>query len=257
MSSQSSSDAQSRIRGANVGGRPPKLSRERIVAAARTLNPETLTMNAVAEALDVHRKSLNYYVRDREGLLLLLAFDAFETESARMDLSAVSDWRELLRTFSMTVANSLIDVGVLIPYVQFAGRDVRFEGGVGLHTVAVIERIVRSLTDAGFEAIEASRIMRILAVVGHTAAQEVLGATQGLVVPREGPVLRTVDTTPTTQFPSLRGIASAHDTPARVGEQFAFDLDLVIAGLEVRLRRHDSLENVERPAPHQSRSGRS
>lgn len=194
-------------------------------------------MKAVAEALDVDRKSLNYYVRDRDGLLVLIAFDAFERELAGVDLSEVVGWREMLRIYATAVATALIDVGVLIPYVQFAGRDVRFTEQAGTRTLAVIEKIVRSLLDAGFEVTEVSRTMRMLAVIGHTAAQEALGAAQGLPQRRQGPVLRTVDTRPGTAFPSLREVALARELPAAVGEQFDFDLELVTAGLEHRLER--------------------
>src|SRR5689334_6406529 len=46
-------------------GRPPTIDRAGIVAAARRLDPKTLTLQAVADDLGVQRQSLSYHVADR------------------------------------------------------------------------------------------------------------------------------------------------------------------------------------------------
>ena len=46
------------------------------------MDPQTLTMQAVADELGVDRKALNYHVTDREGLLRLVAAGRFEATFA-------------------------------------------------------------------------------------------------------------------------------------------------------------------------------
>lgn len=53
-------------------GRPTRISRERIFAAARTIAPEALNMQKVADVLGVDRKALNYHVGDGDGLRQLV-----------------------------------------------------------------------------------------------------------------------------------------------------------------------------------------
>ncbi len=185
-------------------------------------------MKAVADALGVDRKSLNYYVSDRDGLLELVALDAFETEFRRLALPAEGDWRQLLRLFAAAVAEALSQVGVLISYVRFGGRG-------GLSTLAEIERIFQSLVGAGFEPMEAGRTLRLLADIAYSAAREAAEATRGHVDIQAEHVARTLNSEAGQEFPLLRQVATTRESAARVGEQFEFDLELVIAGLERKL----------------------
>ncbi len=186
-------------------------------------------MKAVADALGVDRKSLNYYVSDRDGLLELVALDAFETEIRRLALPADGDWQHLLRLFAAAVAEALTQVGVLISYVRFSGRGQ-------LSVLTEIERIFETLVSAGFEPMEAGRTMRLLADIAHSAAREVVEATRGHVDVQAEHVARTLNSELGDDFPLLREVATTRESAARVGEQFEFDLELVIAGLERRLQ---------------------
>src|SRR5271168_335957 len=75
-------------------GRPARISRERIIAAARTIAPEALTMQKVADVLGVDPKALNYHVRDRDGLRELVAVDVFESELRRVKIPGGGDRSE-------------------------------------------------------------------------------------------------------------------------------------------------------------------
>ncbi|MEU6558031.1 TetR/AcrR family transcriptional regulator [Nocardia nova] len=207
-------------------GRPPRLSRERIIAAARTLAPEDLTMRAVADALGVDRKSLNYHVSDRQGLLELVAFDAFDAGFRRVVVPDRDDWRELLRLFAVAVADVLVQVGVLIPYV-------RFDGKAGLSALAVVERIVATLVGAGLSPGEAGRTLKLIAQIAQASAREALDADNGPVDTQAAAVSRTLSGT--GEFPLLRTIAAAHGADALTGRQFRFDVAVVIDGLQRRL----------------------
>ena len=76
-------------------GRPARISRERIIAAARTIAPEALTMQKVADVLGVDPKALNYHVRDRDGLRQLVVLDVFESELRRVKIPGGGDWRNV------------------------------------------------------------------------------------------------------------------------------------------------------------------
>ena len=185
-------------------------------------------MRAVADQLGVDRKSLNYYVSDREGLLELVALDAFETAFHRLELPADGDWRDLLRLFATAVAEALTQVGVLIWHVRFSGT-------VGMSVLAEIEHMIESLVEAGFDAMEAGRTMRLLADVAFAAAREALQAERGHIDLQAEHVARTLNSESGHGFPLLREVATTREAAAGIGDQFAFDLELVISGLERRL----------------------
>ncbi|PPJ13148.1 TetR family transcriptional regulator [Nocardia nova] len=215
---------------ARARGRPPRLNRHLILAAARDLEPENLTMQAVADALGVHRKSLNYHVSDRQGLLELVAFDAFDTGFRRVDLPERADWRELLRSFGYAVVDALVQVGALIAYV-------RFDGKAGLSALQLVERIMAALVGAGLDANEAGRTLKLVAAMAYSAAREALDATGGPADPQAAAVRRTLGNE--SGFPLLRAVATARESDGRAGEQFEFVLALIIEGLERRLElRH-------------------
>ena len=56
-------------------GRPPRIDREKILEAARTIDPDKVTMQAVADILEVNPTALNYHVGGREGFMRLVAMD--------------------------------------------------------------------------------------------------------------------------------------------------------------------------------------
>ena len=74
---------------------------------------EALTMQAVAEALGVDPKALNYHVGDREGLRGLVALDVFETELGRVELPADGDWRVVTRSYAAALRDAFTQLGVL------------------------------------------------------------------------------------------------------------------------------------------------
>lgn len=56
-------------------GRPPRIDRDKIIEAARALPPEKVTMQAVAQILQVDPTALNYHVGGRRDFLRLVALD--------------------------------------------------------------------------------------------------------------------------------------------------------------------------------------
>ncbi len=183
-------------------------------------------MQAVADALGVDRKSLNYHVSDRQGLLELVAFDAFDAGFRRVVVPDRDDWRELLHLFAVAIVDVLVQVGVLIPYV-------RFDGTAGLSALAVVERIVATLVGAGLSPGEAGRTLKLIAQIAQAAARETLDAGHGPIDAQAAAVSRTLSGT--EEFPLLRVIAGEHDADALIGRQFRFDIAVIIDGLQRRL----------------------
>lgn len=216
-----------RSAGTRRRGRPSKISRERIVAAARSLAPDTLTMQAVADELGVDRKALNYYVSDRQGLLELVALDVFESAIRGVDAPESQDWRQVLRSCARAMKEALTAAGVLIVYI-------RFDGMTDLGALTTVERIMERLVRAGFDAEEAGRVITLLAVIAHAAAREDIAAASGAADPQVDDVVRTVDA---GDLPLLHGFALSREAQSRAVEQFEFELDLIVDGLDRRLEQ--------------------
>src|ERR1043165_669757 len=93
-------------------GRPARINREQIVAAALGVPPAALTMQAVADVLGVDRKSVKYHIGDRETLLALMASAVFEAEFDRVPPPVDGDWRDVLRWYAYRARNAITQLGV-------------------------------------------------------------------------------------------------------------------------------------------------
>ena len=140
-----------RGRGARAG-----LDTEAIVAAARGLDPDELTMQEVATALGVDRKALNHHVTDRESLLELLAIDAFRRRFAQSDVDLGETWQSACRAYAENMWHSLVDVGQWLPAFRFTSpRDLAIAGPADV--------IAARMLTAGFEPVTVSRRVMIWA----------------------------------------------------------------------------------------------
>jgi TetR/AcrR family tetracycline transcriptional repressor len=146
-------------------GRPPRLSREQIVAAAVEIGARDLTMTAVAERLGTTHQSLYRWVTSREELAALVA----DVYVERLDVPLPTDgqWRDSLRAFAHNLRRVLADIP------GFA-----IDGLVVFRTTPAFlrlnERMARTLVDAGFEPKIAQRIYQVFgtALLGWIAREE-------------------------------------------------------------------------------------
>lgn len=154
-------------------GRPPRISRDQIVAAARSISTGDLTMQAVADALGVSRKALHYYVGDRAGLLTLMVLDQFERELAAVELPTDDDWRATLRAYAVAFRDGLIRVGI-------QDRATDFTQVRGLSTAAALamaDRVLDALLSAGLDPDSARRGLTAASNIAQSAAQTVVAQT--------------------------------------------------------------------------------
>lgn len=138
-------------------GRPPRISRERIVEAAFELGIENLTMVAVATRLGVSHQSLYGWVRDRDELVDLVSDQLI----AGIDLNRgprSDGWRGTLRH----LADGLRDIATRNPGFAPAAL-VRYRTGPGY--VRLNEQAVHSLTSAGAEPLMAQHLYETVTTV--------------------------------------------------------------------------------------------
>jgi TetR/AcrR family transcriptional regulator, tetracycline repressor protein len=200
-------------------GRPRQISREQIVAAARSVPRDELTMKAIADVLGVSRKALHYHVGDKQGLLNLVVADLFESELADVDLPD-ADWRTVLRAFAHAFHRGVLQVGIAATYVQLHGI-------AGMTAMKLTERVVH----AGFDETLARRGLTVVSNVAMTHAHIDLVKAQHGIYPQEAELTDVLSQASLEQFPGLRRILAFVQNEAP-DDQFEFELDLAIAGLE-------------------------
>jgi TetR/AcrR family transcriptional regulator, tetracycline repressor protein len=191
-------------------------------------------MKAIADALGVSRKALHYHVGDKQGLLNLVVADLFESELANIDLPD-ADWRAQLRAFAHAFRDGVLQVGVPATYVQLHGM-------AGLAAMKLTERVVQSLFDAGFNETLARRGLTVISNLAMAHAHIDLLKTQHGIYPQEAELTGVLLQMLPEQFPGLRRILAFVQNEAP-NDQFEFELDLAIAGLE------RSLASTKNPPP--------
>lgn len=197
----------------------PRLTREAVLAAALTVideaGLEACTMRAVAAELGVEAMSLYWHVPGKEALLdgvveRVLAEVADEREE-------LHDWRANLASFAHTFRDVILRHPNTVSLL--ASRALGAYAAAGRMT----EQGIARLEAAGFDRQTAIRAARSVAryVVGFTLAEAARP-------PRPAPA-------PTTS-PALDELL-ARVAGDDQGELFAFGLDVMLDGLEARLRR--------------------
>jgi TetR/AcrR family tetracycline transcriptional repressor len=206
-------------------GRPRQISRERIVSAARDLPPDAMTMQAVAGALGVDPKALNYHVGGREGLRELVALDVFESELRRVELPADGDWRVVARSYAAAIRDAYLKVGVL-------ATSFHLPAASGLGALAPVECLLQALVDAGFDAVQAGRALTQISETAYAAGRNAVLAAQNRVHPNVPEVADALEHAAAQDFSILRQVVAASGTDQDGTDQFEFSLAVVIAGLE-------------------------
>lgn len=205
-------------------GRPARIDRAQIVAAARAVPARDLTMQAVADALGVSRKALHYYVGDRQGLLSLVVADRFDGELGRVELPADGGWRAVLRSYATAFRDGLIEVGVAVDHTPLRG-----EGATA--ALALAEQVLAVMLAAGFTPDDARRGLTALANVAQSAAQNTIRATGGQHDYGAETLAALHDTD--ADYPALR--RTLDTAPSADHDQFDFEVELVLAGLATRV----------------------
>lgn len=218
-------------------GGPLRITQRMIVKAARGMDAQTLTMQAVADQLGVDRKALNYHVTDRDGLMRLLAEDVFEASFAEafqpyFDAAGVqdeADWRAAIRTWATTVRDSMVATGVASNFFRLNGDN--------LAIFQPAEFVLQKMLHAGFDLETAGRG---LAFVTHFA----MGVGRDIIMERQlgdHPQAQEVRDmfergTDSEGYEAFRGLIDLEiNGPRDINRQFDFELDVFVTGMERRL----------------------
>jgi AcrR family transcriptional regulator len=216
-------------------GRPARISRERIIAAARTIAPEALTMQKVADVLGVDPKALNYHVGDRDGLRQLVAVDVFESELRRVKMPGGGDWRDVVGAYVSALREAIIKLGDL-------ALSVHLPASQGLGALGPVESVLQALVDAGLDTEDAGRALTFITEMAYAAGRDALRSAENPVHPEVPAVTTALKSAAAQDFPVLRQVVAAQMGPSPDRRQFEFSLELVIAGLEQAV--------AARKAPH-------
>jgi AcrR family transcriptional regulator len=214
-------------------GRPPRINRDQIVAAARSVAASDLTMQAVADALGVSRKALHYYVGDRAGLLTLMVLDQFEHELAPVELPTDDDWRATLRAYAVAYRDGLIRVGVGSGGAEHVTDFTQLRGLSTSAALALADRVLEALLAAGLDPDSARHGLTAASNIAQSAAQTVVAQTASGVHRHRADTAEALAREPQDTYPALRRVlASAQPSERDAETQFEFELDVVIAGLD-------------------------
>jgi AcrR family transcriptional regulator len=209
-------------------GRPPRISREQIVAAARSVATTDLTMQAVADALGVSRKALHYYVGDRAGLLTLMVLDQFERELAPVELPT-DDWRTTLRAYAVAYRDGLIRVGIGAHAADFT----QLRGLSTSAALALADRVLEALLAAGLDPDSARHGLTAASNIAQSAAQTVVAQTASGAHRHRAETTQALAREPRDTYPALRRVLASAEPSERDAEtQFEFELDAVVAWLD-------------------------
>lgn len=203
------------------------LDRATIVAAARSLDPATLTMQDVADALGVDRKALHHHVTGRDALLELLATDAALTGFSATRIAPDADWREACRLFADGLRSSLVASGSLA--LRFRTSTDAFVGAARPGE-AVVERMLA----AGFDEVTAGRGLLLLTTISVGFARDEVMSSLAGGHPQVSQFRAAMAGEHPTGMEVLRRLDESGFDPYGA-EQFAFDVETFLTAMAARL----------------------
>ena len=204
------------------------LTLQQIIDAAQFIEPDELTMQALANALGVDRKAINHHVRDRETLLELVAAKTFSESFSAASLPADAPWQEACRIYAIQLADSAITTGALAEHLRVS--DGRLTSALEF-TEAVLERMV----NAGFSDEYALRILSALSSIGLSHARDVVLQARSGLLARTEIVTRGLQDRNAKRFATLSRIM-ALPTTTYDRKQLELSIDVFLAGAESLLR---------------------
>jgi AcrR family transcriptional regulator len=190
-------DQARRSRGKRAG-----LDLARIVEAARSLDPGTLTMQAVADELGVDRKAVNHHVTDRDSLLELVALDSFTASFSALPITG--EWREACRTYARGFTDSVIAIGVLAGHLRLGPS----HGALATRFLAPTEAVLAKLIGAGLDDETAVRSLALLTNICLGYARDAIAFRNG-ERPRPSQLRHALHETDARAFENLARIAAS------------------------------------------------
>ncbi|MHC5902909.1 TetR/AcrR family transcriptional regulator C-terminal domain-containing protein [Streptomyces sp. S6] len=162
VTERASSSGARRTRGRRAG-----IDLPRIIEAARSLDSDAVTMQAVADKLGVDRKAVNHHVSDRASLLRLLALDSLSRSSSAIEIPAEASWQEACRSYATAFTESLIAADALAEHLMP-------DDSLYAPFIEPAEALAGKLTEAGFDDEAAVRSLALLTNLCWAHARDVI-----------------------------------------------------------------------------------
>ncbi|WP_210237463.1 TetR/AcrR family transcriptional regulator C-terminal domain-containing protein [Martelella lutilitoris] len=209
-------------------GKRAGLDVDQIIAAAKTLPLEALSMQSLADVLKVDRKALHYHVKDRQSLFELLARHTFSERLMQTRVREAADWKDACRIYARDLADSAAGLAELVDYLWFGDlmNDLPLEP---------VETMFRHLNEGGFTDEDAIRLMTVLSTLCLGHARDLAQAQKEVARTRSQLLKSALGAQTDHSFPNLERIAS-RGVDTYSADQLAFSIALIIAGAEDRLR---------------------
>ncbi|MDV6014143.1 TetR/AcrR family transcriptional regulator [Haloechinothrix sp. LS1_15] len=210
-------------------GRPPVITREQIVRAARDVGLDRLRMSSVAEALNVRPAALYHHVRSRDELVELVAWQVLEeTNYDDWTPDNGTGWRGWIRAYAHALRRAMLDNAALFQYI-------RLTTAATTHRLDHIERLVGVLVDAGFGYTTASHTIQHVHLMIEAEVRDAV-EPEGSQQRQFTEFHRALAARPGDDLPHLRRMAEHRPGPDP-DAQFEFMLDCLLEGLATRLDR--------------------
>lgn len=212
-----------RARGQRAG-----LTLERIVDAAREMDPATLTMQAVADRLQVNRKAVSYHVSDRESLLNLVATNTLIDDLSGLAIAEKASWDEALRTLGRRMKDALCHAPL--------GEHAQLARSTEVASLGATEVVLEKLIAAGFDPLTAGRSIGMVGALATQAARDFALAGRSGELPIYASVRETVSGPTRAEFPALAQLVeSSADVDNSIDEVFEMYLTVCVGGLAAML----------------------
>jgi AcrR family transcriptional regulator len=144
-----------------AGGRPPLISRESILKAARSLPADKLTMPLVAAQLGVNAAALYYHFESRAALLAELS--SLIVTDFKVGPVDPKRWRLWLERTALDLCRFLIAHPVVFEVENWADT-IRI-------SVPALESLLQGMEEAGFAPAESLQIWTVMGAYVYTRAQ--------------------------------------------------------------------------------------
>ncbi len=216
-----------------------RISRDLILGAAKNVDPQNLTMQAVADELGVDRKALNYHVTDREGLMRLVAADVFATNFSEAferhfdaaDAAKPDAWKQAMYAWASAVRDGMVAAGTLVNYFVIDTDD--------LSVFEPAELVLRVVRVAGFDSVTAGRALIFMTHFGMGVGRDIVLQKQLGSHPQGAEVHRVLDAVDEgAKFEELQSLISADlNSVTDIQAQFDFEVEMLVRGMEQSLSK--------------------
>ena len=185
----------------------------------------SITMRTVAKELGTGAASLYRHVESRDALLLLVMDHIFGLIVAHLELAEGLTWDEALRTMALIARRTMLDHGHAIPILAMGPH-------VGPMSLALQECVLGALIDEGLAPRDALLSFNALAqwVIGFVISEYETSERRGTT----GLLAERIASLDPERFPRLRSLDDSL-LPVEPDDEFAFGLDVLLAGLATRI----------------------